>query len=182
MQTSVCVHFITCVSAEEWDEAAVGAASPFVLSSRGPWLMDRWWSVIYCLQRRACILHSKLGRSKRPLEKYTLRKEHKIMHAPIEAPTHRARPFGLRQHSILLSHLQWKNLTSDPEYFQLGERGSQGMPCMSASKMKRDRSIAFIYAFLLPPFQRSEAVIIKTCLRKRNWRLYFFRHLLAIES
>lgn len=65
-QTSVCVHFVMRVSAKERTQAAVGATSPFVFSTRRPWL------TIYCLQRQACILHSKLGRAK-PCGKCTLK-------------------------------------------------------------------------------------------------------------
>lgn len=71
-QTSVCVHFVMCVSAKERTQAAVGATSPFVFSTCRPWLKDRWGLAIYCLQRQACILHSKLGRAK-PCGKCTLK-------------------------------------------------------------------------------------------------------------
>lgn len=161
-QTSVCVHFVMRVTAKEQSQAAVGATLPFVFSTCRPWLTDRWWSAIYCLQRQACILHSKLGRAE-PCGKCTLKNT--VMHAPVEAPTHRGRPFGHRQHSVLLFHLQWKNLTSDPEHFQLGERGSRGMPCMSASKMRGgiDRYPSFVL-FSCLIFSNAKEPLSKNCL------------------
>lgn len=181
-QTSVCVHFVMRVSAKERTQAAVGATSPFVFSACRPWLTDGWRSAIYCSQRQACILHSKLGRAK-PCGKCTLKNT--VMHAPVEAPTHRGRPFGHRQHSVLLFHLQWKNLTSDPEPFQLGERGSRGMPCMSASKMRGgiDRYPSFVL-FSCLIFSNVNEPLSKTVnlTWKRNWGLDFFRHLLVIMN
>lgn len=157
-QTSVCVHFVMRVSAKERTQAAVGATSPFVFSTRRPWLTDRWRSAIYCLQRQACILHSKLGRAK-PCGKCTLKNT--VMHAPVEAPTHRGRPFGHWQHSVLLFHLQWKNLTSDPGAFPTRRKRQPGNAMHERQQNeRRERSIPIICAFLLPCFQQCEGAII----------------------
>lgn len=106
-------------------------------------------------------------------------KKHKVMHAPMEAPTHRGRPFVHRQHSVLLFHLQWKNLTCDPEHFQCRERGCQGMPCMSASKMRGgiDRYPSFVLFSCL----QCEGVLIGNCLLnlEKELRIVLFQRLLS---
>ena len=141
MQTSVCVHFIMCVSAEEWDEAAVGAKTPLFLAT-------------YCLQSQACILYSKLGREK-PCGKCALKntKSYTLPHTEPDRLGIDNIPFCFSIYSGKIWPLTSSISNSEKE-------AARECHAWGLAKWEKDRSIPIIHAFLLPSFQQREAAII----------------------